>query len=88
MAYRSRRRWPNAGAPFFVHGNGKQLTQKAINLLLRALRPEVGSHSLRKGGATELAAQRAPERQRQAAGRWRSSAYKRYIHTSAGLPSH
>eukprot|EP00117_Sycon_ciliatum_P044404 scpid94692/ scgid32047/ len=49
--YRSRRRWSNAEVPFFVHDNGKQLTQKDINLLLkRALGPEVSSHSLRKGG--------------------------------------
>ncbi|XP_065188871.1 uncharacterized protein LOC135819567 [Sycon ciliatum] len=86
--YRRKRKWPNARAPFFIYNSGRQLSQKDINFYLkRALGPGVSSHSLRKGGATELASRSAPEWQLQAAGRWRSSAYKQYIHTTAGLPS-
>ena len=73
--------------PLFIHGDGSSLTQNQFaSVMKQALHfsqvPEMqsySSHSFRIGGATTLAERGIPEEDIQAAGRWRSQAYKSYI---------
>jgi hypothetical protein len=67
--------------PFFVYSDGSLLTRGCIAALLKSVLPgaSLNSHSLRRGGASALAAMGYPAYVIQLVGRWRSSAFLRYI---------
>ena len=84
------RRARHAGSlPLFTLKSGQFLTRNHLTRLLRTLLRPCGipsqqvqgysSHSLRIGVATEAASVGLPTWLIQAAGRWKSTAYKRYI---------
>ena len=76
-------------AAFFAFADGRPLARENVNECLRLAlhRSDITSHSLRIGGATTLADKGAPAWEIQAAGRWKSDAFKRYIRRSAGMPA-
>ncbi|CAI8019411.1 hypothetical protein GBAR_LOCUS11668 [Geodia barretti] len=75
--------------PLFTLSSGKFLTRSRLtNVIRRLLRAtglsmqeakRYGTHSLRIGAATDAAALGLPSWLIQAAGRWKSAAYPRYI---------
>ena len=75
--------------PLIVHHSGHYLTRQTLTSVLRSLLETAGypnshqysSHSLRIGAATAAASAGLPTWLIQAAGRWRSDAYKLYIRT-------
>ena len=77
--------------PLFILHSGDFLTKAHLTSVIRTLLQASGltpaqakkysSHSLRIGAATEAAAAGLPTWLIQAAGRWKSSAYQRYIRT-------
>jgi len=75
--------------PVFTFQSGKHLTRDELTRMLRhALQTTtVSSHSLRIGGATNMANCGASEAQVRRAGRWRSSACDRYVRQNAGMPT-
>lgn len=86
----ARRRQPSG--PLFRLSNGDLLTRSSISVmtknLLRAADIDPGSyssHSYRIGAATAAADAGLPDHLIKTLGRWRSSAYQTYIHTSPEL---
>jgi hypothetical protein len=75
--------------PLFIDHSGHFLTRQKLTSVLRSLLEAAGyrnthqysSHSLRIGAATAAAGSGLPTWLIQAAGRWRSDAYKLYIRT-------
>ena len=72
-------------------GPRKALTVGQLRTMLRAWMEAIGlppliygAHSLRIGGATELAARGVPQLTIQLLGRWDSSAYRAYTRVSQG----
>ena len=87
--YFSATRHHRRSQPLFVDHAGHYLTRQKLTSVLRALLEAAGypkthqysSHSLRIGAATAAAGAGLPTWLIQAAGRWRSDAYKLYIRT-------
>ena len=75
--------------PVFKFASGKFLTRKLLTDILRfsLQSTSLSSHSLRIGGATHMAARGAGEWAIKRAGRWRSSAFNRYVRCPAGMPA-
>ena len=81
---------PPSPGPLFVHDNGSPLTRAGLVSAVRAALSE-GSvdlsrytgHSFRIGAATAAAQAGLPDSMIQMLGRWRSSAFQRYIRTPA-----
>jgi hypothetical protein len=81
--------WHGPSLPLFTLASGEFLTRAHLTTTLRRLlqatglspqqAKQYGSHSLRIGAATEAAAAGLPTWLIQAAGRWKSTAYQRYI---------
>jgi hypothetical protein len=76
---------PNA--PVFRLRNGKVASRKRISTILQTIMLSVGvpanlvgSHSLRRGGASMYRAAKVPDEDIKRFGRWNSDAYKLYIH--------
>jgi hypothetical protein len=71
----------SAFGPLFTFGNNSYLTRNHVTRLLKSNFPEscVNTHSLRKGGASALAALGVPDYVIQLLGRWKSDAYRKYI---------
>jgi hypothetical protein len=75
---------PNAQA-FLCHFDGSHLTQYQVQSMIKrgsaalGLKERITSHSLRIGGATTAWLRQWPEEAIKAGGRWKSSAYRRYI---------
>ena len=74
--------------PLFQFPNGNILNRNDVRKMLKFLCNEINvkeesfsGHSFRKGGATSLALNKAPDWVIQLLGRWKSSSYKRYIKT-------
>jgi len=73
--------------PLFVTEDGKPMTSKFAQRILKDLLKRAGFDgslwqfglSLRRGGATTLAASGVPDRVIRAMGRWKSGAYRLYI---------
>ena len=67
--------------PFFDYADGSLLTRGCIAALLKSILPgaSLNSHSLRRGGASALAAMGYSAYVIKLVGRWRSSAFLRYI---------
>jgi hypothetical protein len=71
--------------PLFFFPDGSFLTRAHVMELLRScfpLRRDVTTHSFRRGGASALASWGVPPHVIQILGRWRSDAYRRYIHVA------
>ena len=71
--------------PFFRYADNRFLTRSDIIRLLRASLPStnhINTHSFRVGGASALASIGTPDSIIQTMGRWRSDAFRRYIHLS------
>ena len=73
-------------APLFTFSDGKVLRRRHLTVFLRAFMVKIGEasgefagHSFRIGGATDLALAGVPDHEIQAAGRWTSEAFKRYM---------
>ena len=85
---------PQGASPFFVHREGAPVTTTQFNSVLKlclefARVPHLdrySSHSFRIGGCSALAGKGVSEEALKQAGRWRSSAYKRYIRNSFTIP--
>ena len=71
----------HARGPLFVFADGSFLTRDFVAALLKRALPEinVNTHSLRRGGASALAASGHSAYTIQLLGRWYSSAFTRYI---------
>ena len=69
----------------FTYQDGRTLRPADINLLLKTALPgrAISSHSLRIGAATTAGKNGIPDYLIQSAGRWRSSAYLRYVRLDA-----
>jgi len=72
--------------PLFVFSDGVVLRRNALIKFARAYLVKIGEnsaayagHSFRIGGATDLASRALPDHEIQAAGRWTSDAFKRYV---------
>ena len=72
--------------PVFMYENGEPVRRKDISSLIQQLmemvgvpKHLVGSHSLRRGGASQYLAAGMPEGKIKAFGRWTSDAYKLYL---------
>jgi site-specific recombinase XerD len=81
---------PQPQDTLFLKANGKPLHRRDVSAWLKAgaaaaqLPPaRFSSHSLRKGGASHMAASGVPDEVIQRLGRWQSDAYKRYIQVDA-----
>jgi len=88
--YRDRGSLPVHDAPLFLKPSGKPLHRRDISAWLKAGAKAAGlpparfsSHSLRKGGASYMAATGVPDEVIQRFGRWSSDCYKRYIQMDA-----
>ena len=70
--------------PLFMFRSGRFLVRNDIAKLIKNSLDEINlnTHSLRAGGATNLANLGVPDYVIQIMGRWRSDAYKRYLHFS------
>ena len=75
--------------PLFLLQSGAPLTRTRLVKELRTVLSELGleaelfsGHSFRKGAATTAAARGISDSQIKVLGRWRSSAFQRYIHPS------
>ena len=70
--------------PIFMFRNGRFLVRNDIAKLIKNSLDEINlnTHSLWAGGATNLANLGVPDYVIQIMGRWRSDAYKRYLHFS------
>ena len=75
--------------PLFVYQDGKFLTQARLIANIRLALLQLGlnpadycGHSLRIGAATSAAANGLQDSAIKALGRWKSTAYQRYIHVS------
>lgn len=80
-----------ASAPLFAFRSGEVLSSDVFIRVIRTLLRRAGlpehefaGHSLRIGGATDLARARAPDHIIKVAGRWRSDAYQTYVRPSLG----
>ena len=73
----------NQPGPLFSFKDGSPLKSRDVNAVLKAALPNksVRSHSLRIGAATLAGVNNTPDYVLKAAGRWRSSAYLRYVRT-------
>ena len=78
-------------APLFIFQDGAILRRKTLIIFVRAFLDLIGEssqqyagHSFRVGGASDLAAANVPDYEIQAAGRWTSEAFKRYLRFSDG----
>ena len=72
--------------PLFVFEDDSILRRRSLVRLLKVLLSNAGvdsslyaGHSFRIGGATDLASRGVPDHEIQAAGRWTSDAFKRYV---------
>ena len=79
---------PNAAPtdPLFIFEDGVILRRRALVRFTKVLLKNAGvdntlyaGHSFRIGGATDLASRGVPDHEIQAAGRWTSDAFKRYV---------
>ena len=79
--------------PLFVHASGRYLIRRDVSDVTKCLLQSAGvdpslysSHSYRIGAATSAAAAAGmPDHLIKTLGRWRNSAYQRYIHSSPDL---
>ena len=79
---------PSVPGPLFVHADGTQLTRSQLVTSVRVALQEVGmdtsrfsGHSFRIGAASVAAQAGLPDSLIQTLGRWKSSAFLRYIRT-------
>ena len=74
---------PRASGPLFIFRDCSHFTRSNVRDLLRHSLPnvaDVSSHSFRRGGASALANAGMPHHVIQILGRWRSDAYRLYVH--------
>ena len=76
--------WKESYGPLFTFRSGRYLVRNDIaKLMTNSLAgTNINTHSFRAGGATNLANLGVPDYVIQIMGRWRSDAYKRYLHFS------
>ena len=65
----------------FTHRTGHPLKAAEVNSLLRVALPGLGisNHSLRIGGSTTASKRGVTDQALRAAGRWKSTAYQKYV---------
>ena len=80
-----------SSGPLFLLQSGAPLTRTRLVTELRKVLSDLGleaehfsGHSFRKGAATTAAARGIPDSQIKILGRWKSSAFQRYLHPSDG----
>ena len=94
LTRRFKRMRPLNCAQFFVHRDGTPVTDRQFNSVLKLClefasvpnSDQYSSHSFRIGGCSALADKGESEQVLKQAGRWRSSAYKRYIRSTFTIP--